>query len=63
MIVVTAFGRVLMDREALHVLSGRSVNTIRARCEVLTHAEGRALYDSLDCLARLREIPTRRRAS
>lgn len=51
----------LVDREALSMLTKRSVHTIRARCAVVRYRSGRPLYD-LECeVARLAAIPVRRR--
>lgn len=64
MIVMTEHVPVLVDREALALLTGRSVHTIRMRCEVYTqHRSGRPLYDMERAVTRLAEIPTRRRTS
>jgi hypothetical protein len=54
-------GRSLVDRQTLALVTGRSVNTIRARCEVTEHRDGRALYDLDQAQAVLAAIPTRRR--
>ena len=54
-------GRTLIDRQSLALLTGRSVNTIRARCEVVEHKYGRALADLACAAAGLAAIPTRRR--
>lgn len=61
MIVVTKAERVLVDREALAMLTGRSIHTIRARCQVVRHRDGRPLYALEAERARLAKIPTRRR--
>jgi hypothetical protein len=60
-VVVYEPGRTLIDRLALAMLTGRSVNTIRARCEVVDHRNGRALYDMERAAAVLAAIPTRRK--
>ena len=54
-------GRALVDRRTLARLSGRSVHTIRARCPVTQHHDGRALYDAEQCRQILAEITPRRR--
>lgn len=54
-------GRTLIDRQSLALLTGRSVNTIRARCEVVEHQDGRALYDMERAAAVLAATPTRRK--
>jgi hypothetical protein len=51
----------LIDRQTLALITGRSVNTIRARCEVAEHRDGRALYDLDQAEAVLNATPTRRR--
>lgn len=61
-VVVYEPGRTLLDRQTLAVLTGRSVHTIRARCVVAGHRDGRALYDMEDAAAVLDRLPTRRRA-
>lgn len=54
-------GPVLVDREALAMITQRSVHTIRLRCTVARYHRGRALY-ALECeVERLDAIPTRRR--
>lgn len=53
--------RTLIDRQTLAQLAGRSVHTIRARCPIADHHNGRALYDMEQCAAILDRIPTRRR--
>jgi len=60
-VIIHEPGRTLIDRQSLALLSGRSVNTIRARCEVVDHRVGRALYDMERAAAVLAAIPTRRR--
>lgn len=61
MIVLTKQDPVLVDREALAMLTKRSVNTIRLRCEVVRYYKGRALYALEREVERLAEIPTRSR--
>lgn len=61
-VIIKEPGRVLIDRQTLAVLSGRSVHTIRARCPIVEHRDGRALYDMEQADAILKAIPTRRRA-
>jgi hypothetical protein len=41
-------------------IASRSVHTIRARCPIAEHREGRAMYDMEHCLDILADIPTRR---
>jgi hypothetical protein len=54
-------GRSLVDRQTLALVTGRSVNTIRARCPVTEHRRGRALYDLDQAQQTLAAIPPRRR--
>lgn len=62
MIIRYEQARVLMDREALSAITGRSPNTIRARlAPTLRDEKGRPLYVYDEALAQLREIPTRQR--
>ncbi|OQO89918.1 hypothetical protein B1813_18940 [Saccharomonospora piscinae] len=61
-VVVYEGKRALLDRQTLAVLTGRSVHTIRARCPVERHHDGKALYDMDRCKAILDAIPTRTRA-
>lgn len=63
--IVTKGSRPLADREALAELTGRSVHTIRARCDVVRHdpKTGRALYDVLTCTEMLSLVPTRNQSS
>lgn len=64
MIVLTRLDPILVDREALAMITGRSVHTIRFRCKVERyHYSGRPLYALEDEVARLARIPTRRRVS
>lgn len=51
--------RVLIDRQTLARLTGRSVHTIRARCAVVSHRDGRALYDMEAAVLTLDNTPTR----
>ena len=60
-VVVYREGRALIDRQTLALLSGRSVHTIRARCVVVDHMEGKALYDLEDAAAILDGLKTRQR--
>jgi hypothetical protein len=63
MIIRYEQAHVLMDREALAAITGRSPNTIRARLTpTLRDETGRPFYIYDEALAQLREIPTRRRA-
>lgn len=63
MIIRYEAARVLLDREALAAVTGRSRHTIRARLKPALHdKKGRALYVYDQAVAQLREIPTRRRA-
>lgn len=52
---------VLVDREALAMLTKRSVHTIRLRCDVVRYYRGRALYALEREVERLGHIPTRHR--
>lgn len=58
-IVVYRDGRALIDRQTLAYLSGRSVHTVRAKCPVVDHRDGKALYDMEECAAILEAVPTR----
>ena len=58
-VVVYRDGRPLVDRQTLAALSRRSVHTIRARCPVVGHEKGKALYDMEHCLVILAGIPAR----
>jgi hypothetical protein len=60
-IVIHEADRTLVDRQTLALLTGRSVHTIRARCDVAEHRDGRALYDIDQAEQVLEAIPTRRR--
>jgi len=60
-VIIAEPGRTLIDRQTLAHLSGRSVHTIRARCQVVDHRAGRALYDLDEAEQILAGIPTRRR--
>jgi len=53
--------RVLIDRQTLALLTGRSVHTIRARCPIADHRNGRALYDMEQVAAILQDTPARQR--
>lgn len=61
MIVLKNREPVLVDREALAMLTARSKNTIIARCEVVSYRSGRALYNLDVEVARLESIPRRAR--
>lgn len=61
MIVRYHRGRALVDREALAQLTGRSVHTIRARCEPVRRHDGRPLYDMEAAVAVLSGVATRSR--
>ena len=64
MIVLAKRTPVLVDREALAMITGRSVHTIRARCPVARrHWDGSPLYDVEAEAERLANIPTRRRGA
>lgn len=52
-------GRALVDRQTLSHLVRRSVHTIRARCPIVGHERGKALYDMEECIKILDSIPTR----
>lgn len=60
-VIIYEPGRVLIDRQTLAQLAGRSVHTVRARCPIAEHRDGRALYDMEESAAILESIPTRRR--
>lgn len=60
-VIVYEPGRVLIDRQSLSALTGRSVHTIRARCAVVDHRQGKALYDMEAASAVLSALPTRPR--
>jgi hypothetical protein len=59
-VIIYEPGRVLIDRQTLARLTGRSVHTIRARCPVAAHRDGRALYDMDQAEAILGSLATRR---
>ena len=62
MIIRFEDARVLLDREALAAVTGRSVHTIRARLQpALRDDAGRPFYIYDDAVQQLREIPTRQR--
>jgi hypothetical protein len=61
--IIHADNLILVDREALTLISGRSKNTIRARCEVSRVINGKPFYDVWRELQRLSGIPTRQRHS
>jgi hypothetical protein len=62
MIVLTYHDPVLVDSEALALITRRSVNTIRLRCAVVRyHGSGRRLYALHDEVQRLAAIPIRQR--
>ncbi len=62
MIVLTDRDPVLVDREALCLLTGRSANTIRLRIRpTMQHQNYGALYDVDAATAKLSQIPTRTR--
>ena len=60
-VVIREGDRMLIDRQTLAKLTGRSVNTIRARCPIERHHRGKALYDAMRCEQILAAIPTRTR--
>lgn len=60
-VVVREGDRMLIDRQTLAQLTGRSVNTIRARCPVVGHRDGKALYDAEQVEKILGKIGTRQR--
>lgn len=60
-LVVYEKERTLIDRQTLALLTGRSIHTIRARCPIATHQDGRALYDMEQTAAILEAIPTRQK--
>lgn len=50
MVVIHATEMVLMDREALSTLTGRSPEVIRKHCTPVTYGENhRAMYDARAC--------------
>lgn len=61
MIVLSHHDPVLVDREALVALTGRSEHTIRLRLTPVKYRHGRAMYDMEQAVATLDTIPTRRR--
>lgn len=62
MIVLARHRPTLVDREALALITGRKVPTIRRHCAIVRHHHsGRALYDLEAEVARLARIPTRQR--
>lgn len=64
MIVLTDRSPVLVDREALCLLTGRSPHTIRLRLRpAMQHQNYGALYDLDAATQRLSQIPTRKRMS
>lgn len=60
-VVVHEPDRMLIDRQTLAKLTGRSVHTIRARCPIERHKDGKALYDAERCEAILADIEDRKR--
>ena len=60
-IVLDVEGRAWVDRQTLAYLTKRSVQTIRAKCPIAGHHDGKALYDMDECEAILKAIPTRQR--
>src|SRR5690606_187887 len=60
-VVVHEGERMLIDRQTLAQLTGRSEHTIRARCPIERHERGKALYDAMRCEEILNRIPTRTR--
>lgn len=60
-VVLYRGGRALVDRASLARLFGRSEHTIRLRCPVAKHHQGRALYDVEQCHVILAAIPVRNR--
>lgn len=52
-------GRALLDRQSLSALLKRSVHTIRARCPIVGHERGKALYDMEECIKILASVPPR----
>lgn len=61
MIVLKNREPVLVDREALAMLTDRSLATIRAHAEVVGYRNGRALYNLDTEVSRLESIPRRAR--
>lgn len=60
-VVIVEKRRTLIDRQTLAHLTGRSVHTIRAKCPIVTHRRGKALYDADQCEQILNDTPTRQR--
>ncbi|WP_394621268.1 hypothetical protein JNUCC0626_19885 [Lentzea sp. JNUCC 0626] len=58
-IVLVGPDRTLIDRHSLAFLTQRSVNTIRAHCQVETYHRRHALYDLDRARAVLAEVPVR----
>lgn len=63
MIVLVRHDPVLVDREALALITGRPVPTIRKHCEIIRYRDRRPLYALEAEVRRLAQIPTRRRLS
>lgn len=61
MIVLPHHDPPLVDREALALITHRSVHTIRAHCQVVRYRGKHPLYDLHRERARLATIPTRQR--
>lgn len=53
--------RVLIDRQTLAKLTGRSQETIRKRCDVVEYRDGKALYDMNAAEKKLKKVPARDR--
>lgn len=62
MLVLLDQDPVLIDREALALVTRRSPHTIRARCQPVSRTDnGRPLYDLYASIEDLADIPTRNR--
>lgn len=57
------FGIRYVDRHTLSALTDRSVHTIRVRCPISFHHQGKAMYDMELCEDLLKGVPTRQRAA
>ncbi len=54
-------GRQYFDRHSLSAITGRSVHTIRVRCPIAFHHQGKAMYDMELCEDLLSRVATRQR--
>lgn len=55
--------RVLIDRQTLARLMGRSEHTIRAQCPVVCYRDGKAMYDMDACDKLLKDKAKRQRGN